>query len=189
MAKNGHFSQNELKIPVSRGSPAGVLHQPLAPGPRGSGGGGLGPSWGGVGPGASGRPFSDLRDPGPRAPARYRGAPARGVDVKPPSAGLPGPGSGTLRDPGTSWEGSPSPGAGIRGLPDPGPPGTRSRGSSRTGSGDLSGASRGLPGPAPRGVLHQPLAAGPRGSRGPGDQVRPHVAWSHSWPPRALRVS
>jgi len=37
--KNGHFSQKDPKIPDPGGPRAGVLHQPLAPGPRGSRGG------------------------------------------------------------------------------------------------------------------------------------------------------
>jgi len=91
---------------------------------------------------------------GPRAPGgvpRYRGAPARGVDVKPPLA----PGSG----------------ARIRGSREPQvsrtPPGSPGR------SGGPSGAPPGGLGPppgAPRArVLHQPLAPGPRGSR-PGSE-------------------
>jgi len=88
----------------------------------------------------------------------HRGAPARGVDVKPPSRR--GPGSG---NPGISEKsrflrvfGLSGP---LRGLGDPGGspgralkgPGTRSR----------------TPGPRFRpGVLHQPLAPAPRGSRG-----------------------
>jgi len=88
------------------------------------------------------------RDPVPGTPARYRGAPARGVDVKPspgdPGTGVPAP----LEGPG---------GASGR-LPRP-----------REGSWPARGP-RGAPGPVPdrpaRGVLHQPLAPGPRGSPG-----------------------
>jgi len=94
-----------------------------------------------------------------RLPGGNRGAPPRGVDVKPPSPGGPGP----------AWEaqegppGPGSPGSGIRDpgdLPDrvPGPlPPGEPRGGPGTGSRE--------PGPGPRaGVLHQPLAPRPRGS-------------------------
>jgi len=90
--------------------------------------------------------------PGPRDPGRglpgNRGAPARGVDVKPP-----------LRDPGTG------PGDPLEGL----------RRALRRVSGPREGSwpARGLGGPGtpgpggrPRGVLHQPLAPGPRGTPG-----------------------
>jgi len=85
------------------------------------------------------------RDPGRGSPG-YRGAPARGVDVKPPlrepGTGLPGP----LRGPGGVQKG-------LRTLSgSPGWPG---------GPGRAPGP---VPDPAPRGVLHQPLAPGPRGT-------------------------
>jgi len=99
------------------------------------------PFWG-FSPSRGSRPLPD--------PPGYRGAPARGVDVKPPSPGLPGPGPGFPGPPG--WPGSP-----------PGPPGRPPRA--------LRGPSGGL-GPPPGGpwarVLHQPLAPGPRGSPGSG---------------------
>jgi len=89
-----------------------------------------------------------------------RGAPPREVDVKQPSPGGPGAPQG----PGRALPGSRSPGRGPRGpglrIPDPGicqipgqglPPGR-------------GGGSRG-PGPGlALGVLHQPLAPGPRGT-------------------------
>jgi len=97
----------------------------------------------------------------PGGASRDRGAPARGVDVKPlarePRDGVPGP-----------WRGP--------GRPPDGPRGPR------RGPGGQEG-SREAPGPGPagpaRGVLHQPLAPGPRGSRrgsgralrGPGAQI------------------
>jgi len=169
LAKNRENPQNRRKVGIlgipDPGS-GGVLHQPLAPGPRGS------PERGGW-PGPSGTPFRGSREtpPGPRdpgTPARNRGAPARGVDVKPPSAGLPGPGSGALRDPGVR-KGPPQPlGRGPPGDQDPRGPGLRDPGP-RTG---LPGRAPGSPwasqvpgSPRPLGVLHQPLAAGPRGSR------------------------
>jgi len=109
------------------------------------------------------RPFSgktpkigDFGLPGPRAlpdPGGYRGAPARGVDVKPPSGRGPGPGPGVPR--------------GLLAGQDP----SRGPETSRRG---LRGPSRGLGAPsrAPGArVLHQPLAPGPRGSGGPGTGV------------------
>jgi len=64
----------------------------------------------------------------PRDPRRNRGAPARGVDVKPHSPAPPVPGSGTLgtRDPSPRGAGEPrGPGSGIPGprSQDPGSPG------------------------------------------------------------------
>jgi len=96
------------------------------------------------------RPWSrDPRDGYPSGtPAGNRGAPARGVDVKPslPEAreGLPDP----LEGPGGASGRSPDPvrGPGGRKGP-PGDPGDR-------------------PASPARGVLHQPLAPGPRGTPG-----------------------
>jgi len=92
--------------------------------------------------------------PGVSRPPGYRGAPARGVDVKPPSPGPPGPGPGASP---RIWVPRTPPG--VRrpsGRPSRAPPG---EGDPRPGA------------PAP-GVLHQPLAPAPRGSpggvRGPG---------------------
>jgi len=102
--------------------------------------------WGfwGVPPGNRG-----FRLPGPgglsRTPAGYRGAPARGVDVKPPSRGVPGPGPGVSREPLASQDP-------LRG-PGPGP----------EASGALFRPLEGPPGPPRARVLHQPLAPGPRG--------------------------
>jgi len=71
----------------------------------------------------------------------------RGVDVKPPSRGVPGPVPGVPRALG-----------GPR--PRPGPLG----GPRRAPGGPLRGSGPGFRGPG-EGVLHQPLAPGPRGSR------------------------
>jgi len=89
------------------------------------------------------------RDPRgtPGTPPGNRGAPARGVDVKPPSPGGPGPGPG--------------------GCPGPWPARSPLRASGRP-PGALrapSGAPGTPSGALDAGVLHQPLAPGPRGSR------------------------
>jgi len=140
-----------LRIPAS--SARALLHQPLAAGPCTRF---LGSKWGlaekspktpilgdfGQKPGFPG--FSGVWDPeGPLVTWPGDRAPARGVDVKPPSAGW--------SDPGTR-----APGA-LPGLWDP-----------FAGSGGLRSPVPGLPGPwgaLPRPaqglVLHQPLAAGP----------------------------
>jgi len=106
--------------------------------------------------------------PGPRipgSPAGNRGAPARGVDVKPPSRGRPR-GSPGPRDPGTPGQGPP-PGAGPREAWDPRIPGSPDPGTPVPGtSGTPSRGPRGLPAPSRGVVLHQPLAAGPRGPAG-----------------------
>jgi len=107
--KKGLFSQNEVKIPGSRGPPARVLHQPLA-GPAGTcrdrspgspGVPDLPPGAGepSRGPGAPGSGSRDLvRDPsqgpqgpqgalpGPRSPSR---APAGGCFTSTPRGGAP----------------------------------------------------------------------------------------------------
>jgi len=172
--KNGHFSQKGSKIPDPGGPRAGVLHQPLAPGPRGSRGGekrgseappgpGLEKGLPGGLPGPSGTP--DPRDPRrePRGPA------ARGWCKTTPAAVSETP-DGVWRAPrglprGRGAPRDPDPG----GLRDPGPrdpvPGPR-RGSGR--------ASQAPGSPLPLGVLHQPLAAGPRGSR-PGSPGGPET--------------
>jgi len=91
------------------------------------------------------------------------GTPPRGVDVKPPSPG-PAPGS---RGPGGSPDGVPDPSRGPGGLPEalqalPGGPGSP-------------------PGPPGAGVLHQPLAPGPRGSGGPGPGDRVPLLRRRGW--------
>jgi len=81
-------------VPRDPGTPVsgGVLHQPLAPGPRGSPPGVRDRGSPGTGfPGLPGGPRRHpagvgLQTPSPRPPGN-RGAPARGVDVKPPSPG------------------------------------------------------------------------------------------------------
>jgi len=95
---------------------------------------------------------SGFSGPGPRRGSRTapgnRGAPARGVDVKPPSRGDPPGLPGPPRPLGRSQTPSGVPEA--SGRPSRAPPG---EGDPRPG--------------APRlGVLHQPLAAAPRGSPG-----------------------
>jgi len=178
--------------------PAGVSFTST---PRGGGSSGD-PGKGGFGtplPGRGGSPGTagPRRDSGVRVPPPgNRGAPPRGVDVKPLLARrpeTPDPGSGILGIPRSGNWASQAPGA-TRGTP----PGSRT-----SGPGDLRGPGprdpagspdrgpepeKGSPAPGGEVVLHQPLAAGPHGSAGPGDHVRPHVAWSHSWPPRALSV-
>jgi len=117
-------------------------------------------------------PGSGLRTPG------NRGAPARGVDVKPPLGPVSGSrirGPGDPRDPQIWIWACPGPCPRPRGLGGTlriprtrsgRPPGTRSReippGPRRRSPEPFSGS------PAPGGevVLHQPLAAGPRGSPG-----------------------
>jgi len=117
-------------------------------------------------PGGPGRPQV------PGDPGGNRGAPPRGVDVKPLLRRCPGPRSGTPgpRDPGSGDPGQ-GPPRGLGGHPSgsreprpgglrdlvpriPRDPGNRARDPKRAP-------------PAPGGgvVLHQPLAAGPRGSR------------------------
>jgi len=115
------------------------------------------------GPGRPGEPLRIVaseasREPGAR---RNRGAPPRGVDVKQPPAGAPGAAQGpgrALPEPPGAPEGSPGPGPRIRDL---GIRGSLAR-DPRPGAGE---GPPGTPGPASRGVLHQPLAAGPRGTR------------------------
>jgi len=161
LAKNRPFSR--ISGPRSRG----VLHQPLAPGPRGAenavfpGFPGEGPKRHFLGGFWENPRFSGFSSPGPRRVLFRlpgdRGAPARGVDVKPPSRGPPGPAPGL---PGTPW------------LPRDPP---RVRRPLREAPEAILGPLRGPgtpPGAPGRGVLHQPLAPGPRGSRralpGPG---------------------
>jgi len=190
MANFGHFLEKGVKIPGLGDPRAGVLHQPLAPGPRGSPGGVSGPPArrGGF-PGFPGGPGRPPPGPGPRdRPGIPRGPGARGW-CKTPLAGAPGPGSGTSgpRDPGVppplgAWE-APDRGSGT---PDPGPRDPWSPGPPPDRSGRALPGLPGPPAPPARGVLHQPLAAGPRGS--PGTGVRRHDASRLSRPPRALRV-
>jgi len=126
--------------------------------------------------------------PGP--PPGNRGAPARGVDVKPPSRGRrargPGP-SGTLRDPPLGARGPWSRAPGSR---DPGRFPDLVPRSSGQGLGDPPGLP-GVPRPLPRrGFYINPSRRGPAVPAGVSREfLRRHVAWSHSWPPRALRVS
>jgi len=95
------------------------------------------------------------RDPGTGTPGN-RGAPPRGVDVKPSPGGVrdqPGPGS---RGPGGLW----GPFRALGGLPRGTPGGL-------PGAPDLRNPQNGDfpdPDPSARGVLHQPLAPGPRGA-------------------------
>jgi len=109
------------------------------------------PPFGGSAPPAYGL----LRLAGVRPPAGNRGAPARGVDVKPPSPRPPGPGPGPgprgplPQGPGRPQDGDP--GSRIRDLRGP-----RSPGSSGPGPGGPSGAPRGSPAPW-RGVDVKPL--------------------------------
>jgi len=177
-----------LKIAEKSGSRAGVLHQPLAPGPRGSRGRGkraisglLGRGWKRGLREAPGAP----RDPGtPGPPPGNRGAPARGVDVKPRTRRCPGPRPGP-RDP-------------VQGLPGgPLPPGAGPGSETRipgSGSGTPSRAPRdpGVREPGPEGPP-RPLggAAGgcftstPRGGapRFPGAPRVPHDATERWVPP------
>jgi len=101
--------------------------------------------------------------PGPRG---FTGTPPRGVDVKPLYAGPPGSG---IRGPGLLPR-SPGRGRGPRTLSQaPGPPGTPGTGLPGSGiprSRTPRGPERPPPPPGERlggVVLHQPLAAGPRG--------------------------
>jgi len=124
MANFGHFPEKGLEIPDFRDPGRGVLHQPLAPGPRGSPERVPEPPPGRGGILASRRPLlGPPGTPGPGTTPGYRGAPARGVDVKPLPRDRRDPGSGAPRgSPGSppgDW-GSPGWGSGI---PDPGPPG------------------------------------------------------------------
>jgi len=95
------------------------------------------------------------RDPGTGTPGN-RGAPPRGVDVKPSPGGVrdqPGPGS---RGPGGLW----GPFRALGGVPRGSPGGL-------SGAPDLQNPHFGdfpTPDPSARGVLHQPLAPGPRGA-------------------------
>jgi len=145
-----------------------VLHQPLAAGPcghfsRGLENGGFAPS----GRGLEKASWEARGPPGNRETASARTgdrAPARGVDVKPPPRGTPGPAPGPrIGDPGI-WAllGPLRQGSGTRIRR---PPGPRSRGAlpDRV-RGARLGPSRPLgapPGPGQARVLHQPLAAGP----------------------------
>jgi len=166
-----------LKTVQKSGFRPGVLHQPLAPGPRGSPEskkGGIWDPWPRAGDlGLPGTPRGPSGTPGRPGPSGTlpgnRGAPARGVDVKPPSRRSPGTPPGP-RIPESGFRGLPQPpGRGTPGDPGPRPPGPESRETSRTGPGEPFWASQG-PGaaraPPPGVVLHQPLAAGPRGSPG-----------------------
>jgi len=87
-------------------------------------------------------------DPPGTAPGN-RGAPARGVDVKPPSAGGPGPGPGTSPGPGRGLGPPPPPGRGIPGSGIPGLPGPLVPETLPDRSGTGSRAPRALGGPLP----------------------------------------
>jgi len=124
-----------------------------------------------------------------RSKVPVSGAPGRGFYIN-PSRGRrargPGP-SGTLRDPPL---GARAPGAGLRDPGIPGGPRTWSPGPPdrvpETPPG-LPGAPRPLP---RRGFYINPSRRGPAVPAGCSPEfLRRHVAWSHSWPPRALRVS
>jgi len=97
--------------------------------------------------------FRGFRAPGPQRALRTapgnRGAPARGVDVKPPSPGRRDPVPGVPRPPG--WPGSPSGPPGGSGSP-PGPP---------------QGALGPLPGLPGRGFYINPSRRGPAVPGGP----------------------
>jgi len=173
-AKKGPKAEKRLKSSKPAKSPdpapgAGVvLHQPLAAGPctrfwRGLEKGLKTPVLAGKGSGPRKGPFWVSRGPrSPDLPAGRR-APARGVDVKPPSAETPSR-VGTCPGP-VPW--APRPGGDPQTpsgrFPDPGP-GVPGPGE---GPGGLSQAP-GRPAAAPPGVvLHQPLAAGPCPRPGP----------------------
>jgi len=102
---------------------------------------------------------------GPFGPGRARGFTStprgRGGSLSGGPGGLSGP---VRRDPGDQ-------GPGVPGIPGSGNPSPRGRGSPGEASEALRPRDRG-PDPSARGVLHQPLAAGPRGTRrgspGPG---------------------
>jgi len=122
----------------------------------------------GLVPGLPGSPEKASRGPQvPGTPGGYRGAPPRGVDVKPPLATAFGtPETGSQASPGA---GEPL-GLSRRPFRDPG---DRGPDPSR-GPGASWRPRRALPGPReppPGVVLHQPLAAGPRGSRPSGTEV------------------
>jgi len=101
------------------------------------------------------------RDPVPGTPARYRGAPARGVDVKPspgdPGTGVPAPWRGPEGPPG----GFPNPGRGPGWPGVPGAPRDRSR-TARRGGFYINPSRRG---PAVPGAV--PGASGPREGQNP----------------------
>jgi len=192
MAKNGHFPQKRRKV----GVPArGFTSTPRAGAPRfpGAEKGGIWTPWPGPGiRGSRGRPSGTLpgtlpgrTPPGP--PAGNRGAPARGVDVKPPSAPGSGDPSGT-RDPGFGVSGPPLPQGGGSRARDPGPPGPRVPGDP---PGRVRGALLGLPGAwgrpghPRRGLFYiNPSRRGPAVPRGPGGVPG---ATPRGEAPRALR--
>jgi len=165
---------------VVRESPGGVFGTPPRDGER--------PPGTPRGPGAT---------PGTRVPPPgVTGGSPRGVDVKPLLARRPGPGIGDLgswgsRDLGTGASRAPG---GARGHPS-GVPDLWSRRPPGPGLPDPTGSpdrgpepQKGSPAPGGGVVLHQPLAAGPRGSRrGLSGPATPRSA-SPSRPPRALSV-
>jgi len=134
-------------------------------------------------------PFLEGVSPrGQQPPAGNRGAPARGVDVKPPRAASRGPrGPGLLSPSQAPGGGGPRiPGSGSRG---PGPAGQPGRG-----PGGLPGAPRALGDPSALGVDVKPLRReGPEGPKRPKNPVfgvfptkRPILALfdenGHFWP-------
>jgi len=172
MAKNGHFSRKRRKTRDSGDPGRGFYINPSRRGPAVPGEGFLGPAQEGRESRPPGEPSGT--PPGPRTPRTapgYRGAPARGVDVKPPSPGSPDPVRGPLRGPGTS-----------RGLPLPrgGDPGSRIRDpqgpSGALVPGTLPDRVRGAPPEAPeasrarprRGFYINPSRRGPAVPGGPG---------------------
>jgi len=146
---------------------------------------------------ASWDPTGPRRDSGDRGtPPGVTGGSPRGVDVKPLLARRPGPRIGDLgswgsRDLGTGASQAPG---GARGHPS-GVPDLWSRRPSGPGLPDPTGSpdrgpepQKGSPAPGGGVVLHQPLAAGPRGSRrGLSGPATPRSA-SPSRPPRASSV-
>jgi len=164
-----------------------LLHQPLAPGPRGIPAGGVwkrgsGTLWGSP---WSGCPGPGLREPGAGGtPPGNRGGPPRGVDVKPlAEAGVrsPDPGIWGSGDHPPGWPGGPPGDLGSRTLRD------------RRGLRDLGNQGPGNPGirdPGSRNGLPRPRGRGPEGlfyinpsRRGPAVPTG-----SGSWrPPPALK--
>jgi len=159
--KNGLFSQKGLKVPgpePRRGvaftsTPRGGVLSPKRGGFRGPPGGG-----GEMGSGARSESPRDPWGPGPGQPGDR--APARGVDVKPPSREGPVPDTGVRR---TRWT-SPGPGEPVPGLwPGSRDPGTWF-GSPSRGPGRALGPGRPRvpPRPARRGLFYiNPSRQGP----------------------------
>jgi len=150
-------------FPGSAGPAGGVLHQPLAPGPRGSRRGGGDPSRGGGWSRTSrgGLPEA-LRDPVPGRPRRVpRGPAARGWCKTPLAGSAAGP-RGPRGAPPARGRGTPSRDSGGPGIRDPGDPVPRTL----WGPGGLREALLGpwaAPGrPDGRGFTSTPRAGAPR---------------------------